>query len=83
MYAVEVSAVQPFAHPCGEPQLLGGQNGRVVQHLDDGLELELARILAERQHDRFRPFIAKAERHENTGADLHLFPQLVRHTVRV
>ena len=47
------------------------------------VEADLARILAEGEHHRFRPFIAKAERHENTGADLHLFPQLVRHTVRI
>ena len=83
VYAVEVGAVQPLAHPRGELELLCGQNRRFVQHLHDGLEFELARILAEGEHHRFRPFIAKAERHENTGADLHLFPQLVRHTVRI
>ena len=83
VYAVEVGAVQPLAHPRRELELLSGQNRRFVQHLHDGLEFELARILAEGEHHRFRPFIAKAERHENTGADLHLFPQLVRHTVRV
>ena len=60
-----------------------GSAFRFIQHLHDGLEFELARILAEGEHHRFRPFIAKAERHENTGADLHLFPQLVRHTVRI
>ena len=40
-------------------------------------------VLPEREYDRFRPFIAKAERHENTGANLHLFPQLVRHAVGI
>ena len=83
VYAVEVGAVQSLPHPRRKSQLLGGQNRRFVQHLHDGLEFELARILAEGEHHRFRPFIAKAERHENTGADLHLFPQLVRHTVRI
>ena len=83
MYAVEVGAVQPLPHPRREFELLGGQNGRFVQHFHDGFQLEIARILAEGEHHRFRPFIAKAERHENAGADLHLFPQLVRHTVRI
>ena len=83
MYAVEKRAVQPLAHPRGKFELLRGQNGRVVQHFDDRFELHPARILSEREHDAFRPFIAKAERHENTGADQHLFPQLVRHTVGV
>ena len=82
-HTVKVGAVQPLAHPGGEFQLLRRQNRRIVQHLDDGLELVFAGILPERQHDRFRPFIAKAERHENAGANLHLFPQLVRHTVGI
>ena len=46
MYAVEIGTVQPLAHPCGESQLLGGQDGRVVQYLDDGLEPTLARVRA-------------------------------------
>ena len=82
-HAVKIGAVQPLAHPGGELQLLRRQDRRVVQHLDHGLELVFAGVPPERQHDRFRPFIAKAERHENAGANLHLFPQLVRHTVGI
>ena len=82
-HAVEIGAVQSLAHPRGELELPVREHGRVVEHLDHGFELVFARVLPEREHDRFRPFIAKAERHENTGANLHLFPQLVRHTVGI
>ena len=82
-HAVEIRAVQPLAHPGSKFQLLRRQNRRIVQHLDHGFELVFAGVPPEPQHDRFRPFIAKAERHENTGADLHLFPQLVRHAVGI
>ena len=82
-HAVEIGAVQPLAHPRGEFELPWREHRRIVQHLDDRLELHPACVLPEREDDAFRPFIAKAERHENTGADQHLFPQLVRHTVGV
>ena len=82
-HAVEIRAVQPLAHPRRELQLLGRQHRLFVERFHDRLQTVFARVLSEAEHHAFCPFIAKAERHENTCADLHLFPQLVRHTVGI
>ena len=82
-HAVEIGTVQPLPHPRGELQLLLRQHRLLIERFHDRLEAVFARVLAKGEHNAFCPFIAKAERHENTGADLHLFPQLVRHTVRI
>ena len=82
-HAVEIRAVQPLTHPRRELQLLGRQHRLFVERFHDRLQTVFARVLSEAEHHAFCPFIAKAERHENTCADLHLFPQLVRHTVGI
>ena len=83
VYAVEVGAIT--ISPASTLQVSAAQRSESAFRPAPPrwAEFELARILAEGEHHRFRPFIAKARRHENVGADLHLFPQLVRRTVRI